>query len=87
MDALVGRLRDATQERLGCLAGALSLLERFGRDSRGDLAGLRATHTVGDNEQWCAGEVRVLVCGPLPAGVGAKRLLGDAQHQLAARDV
>ena len=55
-------------------------LEGLDGDARGDLAGLRAAHAVGDHEQRRAREQRVLVGAPLAPGVGARVLLGDAQH-------
>ena len=58
-----------------------SLLEHVHRDLRGHLAGLRATHPVGDDEQRRARQQRVLVRAPLQARVGSGVLLGDAEHQ------
>ena len=55
--------------------------ERLGGEPRGDLAGLRAAHPVGDDEQRGAHEEAVLVRPALAAGVGLLEVLGDAQHQ------
>jgi hypothetical protein len=55
-------------------------LEGLDGDARGDLASLGAAHPVGDDEQGCAREQRILVGAALAAGVGAGVLLGDAQH-------
>ena len=55
-------------------------LERGRGDLRRDLAGLRAAHAVGDDEQRGADEVVVLVALPLPAQVGPVPVLGDPQH-------
>ena len=55
---------------------------RLGGDPRGNLARLGASHAVGDREQRRAGEVGVLVRGPLAPGVRPEGLLADAQrHQ------
>ena len=87
---LLGELEDLAVRLLGDLlelpsAEASSLartsLERLGRDPRGDLAGLRAAHPVGDGEQRRARVVGVLVGVPLAPGVGLVCLLGDPQHQ------
>ena len=80
VDALV-RLAHARLEPL--LGGAVVRQaggERLGREARGDLAGLRAAHPVGDDEQRRAHEEAVLVRSPLAAGVGLLEVLGDAQH-------
>ena len=74
------------RSRAGSASGdspvALGGLERLGGDPRGDLAGLRAAHPVGDREQRRAGVVGVLVRRPLAPGVGPERLLCDPQrHQ------
>ena len=45
-----------------------------------DLAGLRAAHAVGDDEDGGALEVGVLVGCALVAGVGSRDVLGDADH-------
>ena len=47
-----------------------SRLEGLDGDARGDLAGLGATHPVGDHEQRRAGERAVLVVAALAAGIG-----------------
>ena len=80
MRALAAFARSA-RSPLGCGGIAEALLEGVDRDLRGDLAGLRAAHPVGDDEQRRARQQRVLVGAPLATGVGAGVLLGDAQHQ------
>ena len=78
VDLAVRLLGDLLELALGGASGrSISALEGAGRDPRGDLAGLRAAHPVGDGEQRRAGEVGVLVRVALPAGVGLVRLLGD----------
>ena len=57
----------ARRKASGGSLAALRGLERLGRDPRGDLARLGAAHAVGDREQRRAGEVGVLVRGPLAA--------------------
>ncbi len=79
MRALAARASAASSSS-GCEASRQARLEGLDRDPRGDLAGLRAAHAVGDDEQRRAREQRVLVGAPLAPGVGAGVLLGDAQH-------
>ena len=55
-------------------------LEGLDGDARGDLAGLRSAHPVGDHEQRRARKQRVLVGPPLAPRVGPRVLLGYAQH-------
>ena len=71
-------------ERLGAAAVGQPAAEGLDRDLRGDLAGLRAAHAVGDDEQRRAREVGVLVALALAAGVGVVQVVGDAQHQWLA---
>src|SRR4029077_12344010 len=83
VDLAVRRLRDLLELALGRLlvADPAAALEGTRGDSRGDLAGLRAAHPVGDGEQRCAREVGVLVRVALSAGVCLVGLVGDYQHQ------
>ena len=62
------------------LVGALrdELGERLHRDARGELAGERAAHAVGDGEERRLGVVGVLVLAPDPAGVRCGREFDDA---------
>ena len=74
VDAGVG-LDDQRGEPLLGAAAAVgqAVLEDLDRRPRRDLAGLRAAHPVGDDEQRRAREVAVLVGAALAAGVGALR--------------
>ena len=82
VDALVGLLDDLGQPLLGARSSASSrLAQRLDGDPRGDLAGLRAAHAVGDAVERGARVERVLVGPPLPTRVRAVELLGDPQHQ------
>ena len=81
MDACVGVARERGELELGLRGIGQAGLEGLDRDPRGDLAGLRAAHAVGNHEQRRAREQRVLVGAPLAPGVGPGVLLGDAQHQ------
>ena len=81
MDAGVRRLGERRPGQLGLGGVAEPVLEGLHRDPRGDLSGLRAAHPVGDDEQRRAREQRVLVRAPLAPRVGARVLLGDAQHR------
>ena len=58
-------------------AVAAGLVQRVGGERRGDLAGARAAHAVGDREERRLEDVRVLVVVPLAARVGADLLLAD----------
>ena len=51
-----------------------------------DLAGLRAAHAVGDDEQRRAHEVVVLVALPLQAEVGAVPVVSDSQHAQRSKE-
>jgi hypothetical protein len=62
-----------------------TVLERRRGDLRCDLAGLRAAHAVGDDEQRGADEVVVLVALPLAPEIGPVPVLGDPQHVTARR--
>ena len=79
MRALAARASSASASS-GCAVSGRPGSKDLDRDLRGDLAGLRAAHAVGDDEQRRAGEQRVLVGAPLAPGVGAGVLLGHAQH-------
>ena len=54
---------------------------------RGDLAGLRAAHAVGDGEHRRARVVGVLVVPALLPGVGERVVFGDAEHQSSYMNV
>nr|WP_230316180.1 hypothetical protein [Conexibacter sp. W3-3-2] len=56
-------------------------LEHGDRHPRGDLAGLRAAHAVGDREQGRPRERGVLVGPAGTAGVGVLEVVGDAKHE------
>ena len=58
------------------------LLEGLHREPRGDLAGLRAAHAVGDDEHRGADVHRVLVVPALASGVGHLDGFGGANHRL-----
>ncbi len=79
MRALAARASSASSSS-GCAVVGQARLEDLDGDPRGDLAGLRAAHPVGDDEQRRASEQRVLVGAALAPGVAAGVLLGHAQH-------
>ena len=80
VDPRVGGL-DQLDERLGRLAAVgQAALELLHRELGRHLAGLRAAHPVGDDEQRGADEEVVLVALALAAQVGVVEVLGDAQH-------
>ncbi len=57
---------------------SVTALGQRGRgERRGDLAGLRAAHPVGDREQRRVADERVLVPAPLPAGIRLAVPLAD----------
>jgi hypothetical protein len=85
VDAGVGGARERGELQLRVRRVRKPRLEGLDRDPRGDLAGLRPAHAVGDDEQRRAREQRVLVGAPLAPGVGAGVLLGDAQHQSTSK--
>src|SRR6266576_2524817 len=58
---------------------ASSLAAACSRQARGDLAGLRAAHAVGDGEERRLHDVGVLVPAPLATGVGRACHVSDAQ--------
>ena len=80
--ALVG-LGDEAREALlgGARPVGQAVVKGLDRGPRRDLAGLSATHAVGDDEQGRRCEGRVLVAAPLTAGVGTLEVIGDAQHR------
>src|SRR5205823_214364 len=57
------------------------LLERLDRDPRGDLARLRASHSVGDDEQRRLHERAVLVLAALSPRVGLECGLRRSEHR------
>ena len=79
-DAAVRLVREPRELLLRAAVAEL-LVERVRGDPRGDLAGLRAAHAVGDHVHRRARVVGVLVRVALAAGVGARRLLDDPQHE------
>ncbi len=80
VDAGVGGARVQGQSVLGGHGVGEAVVEGLHGDPRGDLAGLRPAHAVGDDEQRRALQQRVLVGAPLAAGVGGGVVLCDAQH-------
>ena len=80
VDLPVRGLDRRPQERLRAPVGEVAV-EGVGRGPRGDLAGLGATHPVGDDEDRRPDEERVLVGAPLAAGVGSECLVVDPEHQ------
>ena len=81
VDLPVRGLDRRPQERLRAPVGEVAV-EGVGRGPRGDLAGLGATHPVGDDEDRGADEERVLVGAPLAAGVGSECLVVDPEHHV-----
>ena len=84
MDAGVGLEHPLGEQLLGARRAGVAepALERLDRELRGDLAGLRAAHPVGDDEHRSAGEVGVLVRAARAAGVGVGEVpCGGAEHQ------
>jgi len=57
--------------------GRVRLVERTGRERRGDLAGACAAHPVRDREERRAQDERVLVLTALPSRVGRRRGLAE----------
>ena len=80
VDAPVGLAHALGQPLLGAQAVRQLVLEGLDGDPRGDLAGLRAAHAVGDHEQRGAGKRAVLVVAALAAGIGLAGDLGGAEH-------
>ena len=64
------RLLDELDDAILAAALRLRLVQRAGGERRGDLAGPRAAHAVGDREQRRPHDERVLVLPALPSGVG-----------------
>ena len=84
VDARVGLEHALGEQLLGARRAGVAepALEGLDRDPRGDLAGLRAAHPVGDDEHRRAREVGVLVRAARAAGVGVGEVVGgDAEHQ------
>ena len=80
VDAPVGGLHDRGQALLGAALFRQVPLKGFDRDSRGDLAGLRAAHSVGDHEQRRARERAVLVAASLATRIGPPCRVRCPQH-------
>ena len=80
VDLAVGGEDRLAQDPLGRPVGEVDV-EGLGGRLRGHLAGLRAAHAVGDDEDRRADEEGVLVGAALAAGVGAESLVVDPQHQ------
>ncbi len=70
VDVGVGLLHPGREPLLGATVVRQPLRERIDGDPRGDLAGLRAAHPVGHDEQRRAGERGILVAPALASGVG-----------------
>ena len=79
-DAQVGLLDQAHQADRRRLAVGDARVEDLDGHLGRDLAGLRAAHAVGDDEQGRANEVVVFVALPLQAQVGTVPVISDPQH-------
>ena len=66
--------------RLAAAAARRDSLERAGGERRGDLAGLRAAHAVGDREQRRLADVRVLVAAAACGRGRSLAALADAER-------
>ena len=58
-----------------------ALLQRRGREPRGNLAGLRAPHPVGDREERGLDDVGVLVATALATGIGDRTDVAEGVHR------
>jgi hypothetical protein len=80
VNLVIGLAYPLCQSLLGTAGVWKTLLEGLDRDLGGDLAGLSATHAVGDHEHRRARERVVLIVAALATGVGPQRYLCRAKH-------
>ena len=78
----VGQLNCLLQDPLGRCGGKVTL-KRLGGSLGGDLARLRPTHPIGDDENRNPHKEGVLVGVSLAPGVGSKCLIAHPQHRPA----
>src|SRR5205814_9570024 len=77
VDGPVGLLGKPGDPPLAAARGRLVVADGAGGEAGGELARLRAAHSVGDGEERRRDDVLVLVPAPLLAGVGAVPYLRD----------